>query len=53
MIKIVPIQKQISAKSSSPQPFSEPENMTTVELNKNGYFSNGKFTKIFLKTNKK
>ncbi|XP_015840900.2 serine protease nudel isoform X2 [Tribolium castaneum] len=40
MIKIVPIQKQIFAKSPTPQPFSEPENMTTVDLNKNGYLPN-------------
>ncbi|XP_044258893.1 serine protease nudel-like [Tribolium madens] len=40
MIKAVPIQKQISVKSPTSQRFSEPENMTTVDLNKNGYLPN-------------
>jgi hypothetical protein len=39
---MVPVDMRFSEKSPSPQPFTEPENMTTIELNKNGYSVDGK-----------
>ena len=38
----MPAQVQFSEKVAAPQPFKEPENMTTIELHKTECFSDGK-----------